>query len=92
MNSADGGVLRVSDNAMGMSYNELVNALRVGFPPKRHFGPLQIRHGNEDCVLLDRQQMDCLAQRNLARTVEHNVSVDVNKIASGDNDLSHFKV
>ena len=41
-----GGLLRVSDNAMGMSYLELSNALRVGFPPKNTSGRSKLWHGN----------------------------------------------
>ena len=50
------GLLRVSDNAMGMSYDELTNALKVGFPPEKHFRAVQVTvMGMKNCVVLDRQ-------------------------------------
>ena len=57
------GMLRVSDNAMGMSYDELTNALKVGFPPENTAGEVQVWHGLENRVVLDRQQMDRAHQK-----------------------------
>ncbi len=85
---ADGGLLRVSDSAMGMSYDELVNALRVGFPPKNTSGRSKYGMGMKtaSCWIGNKWTV---RTKKLGETVEHNISVDVNKIASGENDLSH---
>ncbi len=84
----NGGLLRVSDNAMGMSYDELTDALRVGFPPQNTSGRSKYGMGMKtaSCWLGNRWTV---RTKKLGETTEHVVSVDVDKIASGDNDLGH---
>ncbi len=84
-----GGLLRVSDNAMGMSYNELVNALRVGFPPENTSGRSKFGMGMKtaSCWIGNRWTV---RTKRLGETTEHHVSIDVDRIASGDNDLEYY--
>lgn len=88
-----GGIrlLRVSDNAMGMSYDELVNALRVGFPPQNTSGRSKYGMGMKTASCWIGNQWSVRTKR-LGETVEHCVSVDVEKIASGNNDLEYYTV
>ena len=86
-----GGLLRVSDNAMGMSYDELTNALRVGFPPAITSGRSKYGMGMKtaSCWI---GNWWTIRTKKLGETTEHRVTVDVNKIASGDNDLNYVAV
>ena len=85
------GLLRVSDNAMGMSYDELTNALKVGFPPENTSGRSKYGMGMKtaSCWIGNRWTV---RTKRLGETTERRVTVDVNKIAGGDNDLAHFAV
>ena len=85
------GLLRVSDNAMGMSYDELTNALKVGFPPENTSGRSKYGMGlkTASCWIGNTWTV---RTKKLGETTEHRVNVDVNKIASGDNDLAYFAV
>ena len=84
-------VLRVSDNAMGMSYEELENALRVGFPPENTSGRSKYGMGMKtaSCWIGNNWTV---RTKKLGDTQEHRVSVDVDKIADGDSDLSYEMV
>ena len=84
----NGGVLRVSDNSMGMSYQELTNALRVGFPPKNTAGRSKYGMGMKtaSCWIGNRWTV---RTKKLGETHEHLVTIDVNKIANGNNDLDY---
>ena len=86
-----GGFLRVSDNAMGMSYQELANALRVGFPPKNTSGRSKYGMGmkTSSCWIGNKWTV---RTKRLGETQEHQVTIDVDKIASGDNDLDHVSI
>ena len=85
------GLLRVSDNAMGMSYDELTNALKVGFPPENTSGRSKYGMGMKTASCWIGNTWTVRTKR-LGETTEHRVNVDVNKIASGDNDLAYFAV
>lgn len=87
----NGGLLRVSDNAMGMSYDELVDALKVGFPPKNTSGRSKYGMGMKtaSCWIGNKWTV---RTKKLGEVVEHNITVDVRSIAGGDSDLKHFSV
>ena len=85
------GLLRVSDNAMGMSYDELTNALKVGFTPENTSGRSKYGMGMKTASCWIGNTWTVRTKR-LGETTEHRVNVDVNKIASGDNDLAYFAV
>ncbi len=84
----DGGMLRVSDNAMGMSYNELTNALKVGFPPENTTGRSQFGMGMKTSACWI-GNIWTIRTKKLGETTEHKVTVDVNAIASGTGNLPH---
>ena len=83
------GLLRVSDNAMGMSYEELTNALKVGFPPANTSGRSKYGMGMKtaSCWI---GNLWTVRTKRLGETTEHTVTVDVDKVAAGDDDLQHY--
>ena len=85
----EGGLLRVSDNAMGMSYDELTNALKVGFPPENTSGRSKYGMGlkTASCWIGNKWTV---RTKKLSETTEHSVTIDVNRIARGNNDLEHY--
>ena len=87
----EAGLLRVSDNAMGMSYEELTNALKVGFPPENTSGRSKYGMGMKtaSCWIGNRWTV---RTKRLGETTEHRVTVDVDTIAGGDNDLKYLAV
>ena len=84
----NGGLLRVSDNSIGMSYQELASALRVGFPPKNTSGRSKYGMGMKtaSCWIGNKWTV---RTKKLGETQEHSVTIDVDKIANGDNNLGH---
>jgi hypothetical protein len=85
------GLLRITDNAMGMSYDELTTAMHVGLPPINTDG--RSRYG------LGMKMAACwygnnwkIVTKKLGETTEYTVTVDVEKAASGDGDLHESKV
>jgi len=85
------GLLRISDNAMGMSYDELVSAMHVGLPPVNANG--RSRYG------LGMKMAACwygnnwkIVTKKLSETTEYTVSVDVESAADGDDELRESKV
>ena len=82
------GLLRVSDNAMGMSYDELTNALKVGRPPEDTSGRSKYGMGMKTASCWIGNKWTVRTKR-LGETVEHHVTVDVDKVAQGDSDLSY---
>lgn len=82
------GLLRVSDNAMGMSHDELTRALRVGFPPDNTEGRSKYGMGMKtaSCWIGNTWSV---RTKKLGETSEHYVTIDVDKVAGGDNNLSH---
>ena len=86
-----GGLLRVSDNAMGMSYLELTNALKVGFPPENTTGRSKYGMGMKtaSCWIGNKWTV---RTKKLRETTEHSVTVDVDRIANGNNDLGYYAV
>ena len=87
--SANQGLLRVSDNAMGMSFNELSNALRVGIPPENTSGRSRYGMGMKTASCWIGNEWT-VRTKKLGTTTEHCVTIDVNRIASGDNNLDHY--
>ena len=85
------GLLRVSDNAMGMSYDDLTNSLRVGHPPENTSGRSKYGMGMKTASCWIGNSWTVRTKR-LGETTEHRVTVDVDRIAGGDNDLGYFAV
>ena len=84
----DADLLRISDNAMGMSSEELDYGLRVGARPAISSGRSQFGMGMKTAACWIG---DCWTVRTkrLGETVEHTVEVDVERVADGLNDLPH---
>lgn len=75
--------LRVTDNAMGMSQDELEKALQVGAPPLNASGRSQYGMGLKTaaCWFGDRWT---IRTKRLGETVERRVTVDVEAVAGGN--------
>lgn len=86
-----GGMLRVSDNAMGMSYDELTHALRVGFPPSNTSGRSQFGMGMKTSACWI-GNMWTIRTKKLGETTEYTVEINVDAIASGAGDLPHTEI
>lgn len=84
----DPEIFRISDNAMGMSFDELQAALTVALPPTRTDGRSKYGMGLKTaaCWLGNRWTV---RTKKLGETVEHRVEVDVTRIAAGNNDLPY---
>lgn len=82
----DSGLLRVTDNAMGMSYEELERAMRVGERPPNTKGRCRYGMGLKTAACWIGNSWTVRTKR-LGQTMEYQVSVDVNAVSSGDNDL-----
>lgn len=82
------GFLRIFDNAMGMSYEELERALHVAMPPKDTTGRSKYGMGlkTASCWI---GNWWTVRTKKLGESIEHTVTIDVNKIAGGIPDLSY---
>lgn len=82
---------RITDNAMGMSYDELQHALHVALPPTNTTGRSKYGMGLKTaaCWLGNEWRV---RTKKLGETTEHVVMVSVPKISAGDNQLPHQEV
>ena len=80
------GLLRVADNAMGMSYSELTNALKVGFPPENTTGRSQFGMGMKTSACWIGNTWT-IRTKKLGETSEYTVTVDVDDVAAGNGEL-----
>ncbi|HBB89950.1 MAG TPA: hypothetical protein DC047_20290 [Blastocatellia bacterium] len=87
----DGGFLRVSDNALGMSYEELERALHVALPPANTSGRSKYGMGLKTSACWIGNEWTVKTKR-LGETVEHSITVNVEKIASGENELPYTRI
>jgi hypothetical protein len=78
----DNDYLRVADNAMGMSLDELEHALHVARPPANTNGRSKYGMGMKTAACWIGNKWT-ITTKKLGETVEHSVTVDVNKVASG---------
>jgi len=80
--------LRISDNAMGMSYDDLILALRVGEPPADTSGRSKYGMGmkTSSCWIGNKWT---IRTKKLGETTEHTVSINVESVADGENELPH---
>ena len=87
----DDDLLRISDNAMGMSYEELDYGLRVGARPAISSGRSQFGMGMKTaaCWIGDHWTV---RTKSLGDTVENTVEVDVERVAGGMNDLPNTQI
>ncbi|HSH58495.1 MAG TPA: ATP-binding protein [Acidimicrobiales bacterium] len=80
------GLVRISDNAMGMGRAELTRALRVGLPPEDATGRSRYGLGMKMAACWYGNQWTVITKR-LGETEEVRVTVDVEEVASGNADL-----
>jgi len=87
----DGDLLRISDNAMGMSFDELEHAMHVGLRPANPIGRSKYGLGLKTaaCWLGNRCE---IRTKKLGEEEEHQIILDVPKIASGDGNLPYKKI
>lgn len=79
----DNGMLRISDNAMGMSLTELQNALRIANPPEDTSGRSEFGMGLKTSAswLGD---VWTVRTSKFGESLEYQITFDVERIASGD--------
>jgi hypothetical protein len=81
-------VFRVEDNAMGMSFNELTHALHLSEPPENTNGRSQFGMGMKTAASWLGNRWTIITKK-LGESREYTVEVDVDLIASGENDLQY---
>jgi hypothetical protein len=86
---ANNGILRVCDNAMGMSFDELERALHIGLPPENTNGRSKYGMGLKTSASWIGNSWT-VRTKKLGETVEHTVTVNVDDVSAGNNDL-HYK-
>lgn len=84
----DSGLLRISDNSIGMSYEELENALHVALPPKNTNGRSKYGMGMKTAACWIGNKWS-IRTKKLGETVEHLVKINVETIAAGNQDLHY---
>lgn len=84
----DAGFLRISDNAMGMSFDELAVAVRIGKPPANTSGRSQYGLGMKTAACwLGNEWM--IKTKKLNEEFEHSVTINVERVAAGDLNLNY---
>lgn len=85
------GLLRIADNAMGMNHDELTRAMHIGLPPESIDG--RSRYG------LGMKMAACwfgdswtIVTKKLGEPTEYTVSVDVERVASGEAELNESSI
>ena len=76
----DQGLLRISDNAMGMSYDDLKNALHIARRPDNTNGRSKYGMGLKTAACWIGNKWT-IKTKKLGETIEHSVTVDVDKVA-----------
>lgn len=84
------GLIRISDNSIGMSYSELQDALHVAKAPSITTGRSKYGMGLKTAACWF-GNLWTVRTKKLNETEEHFITVDVNKIANGDKKLDYVK-
>ena len=79
------GLLRVADNAMGMSSGDLEHALHIARPPANTAGRSKYGMGMKTAACWMGNKWT-ITTKKLGESVEHSVTVDVNKVAQKEPD------
>jgi len=85
------GFLRITDNALGMSYDDLQRALHVAHPPSNTSGRSKYGMGLKTGATWIGNHWT-VRTKKLGETTEHFVEIDVDAIASGKNELPYVRV
>ena len=80
----------VQDNAMGMSLSELTHALHLSEPPVNTSGRSQFGMGMKTAASWLRNQWE-IKTKKFGEPIEYTVTVDVDRIASGENYLDYVE-
>ena len=82
----DQNILRISDNAMGMSLSEIIRSVQIGMPPSDATGRHEFGMGMKTaaCWLGDKWT---IRTTKLGEATEYAIEFDVERVASGDTDL-----
>ena len=82
-------IIRITDNAMGMSDEELTEALHLANPPANTSGRSRYGLGMKTaaCWL---GNLWTVRTKKLGESKEHSITVDVDQIAAGNNDLNYI--
>ncbi len=88
--SEGNGLLRVSDNAMGMSYTDLERALRIAVPPINRSGRSRYGMGMKTASFWIGKKWS-IQTKKLGETEAHEVIVDVEKITSAHDLNLHYR-
>lgn len=75
------GVLRVSDNAMGMSYGDLERALHIAMPPANRLGRSRYGMGMKTAAFWIGKRWS-IQTKKLGETDAHEILIDLEKIVS----------
>lgn len=84
--SRDQGVLRISDNAMGMDEGELERALMIGRPPENTAGRNEFGMGMKTAACWFGDVWEVRTKKR-GEENEYRLTFDVNKVAAGDTAL-----
>ena len=87
---SNGGYLTIRDNAMGMSNNELENALRIGRPSDDRSGLSEFGMGLKTAACWFGNHWTVKTKR-LGDAEGHRISFDVEQVADGNYDLDHHR-
>lgn len=82
------GFLRIADNAMGMSFTEMEYALRIGQPPADTSGRSKYGLGLKMAACWFGETWG-IRTKKLGETVEHEITVHVEDIATGNNEVPY---
>jgi Histidine kinase-, DNA gyrase B-, and HSP90-like ATPase len=80
------GLIRISDNAMGMSRDDLARAMHIGLQPEYADGRSRYGLGMKMAACWFGQKWKVVTKK-LGDTTEYTVFIDVEKAAGGDDDL-----
>ena len=87
------GLLRVADNAMGMSHNELERSLHVARPPEKTDGRSKYGMGMKTAACWFGNKWT-IRTKKFGEQLEHSVAIDVNEVAKGEGhgvDYTHLR-
>jgi len=87
----DEGLLRVADNAKGMSHEELEYALHVGARPYDPSGRSKFGMGMKTAACWIGNEWS-VRTKKLGETTEHRVVIDVESVADGNNNLPYEEI
>ncbi|MBE2200907.1 MAG: ATP-binding protein [Anaerolinea sp.] len=85
---ASKNIFRVEDNAMGMSFEELTHALHLSKPPENTSGRSQFGMGMKTAASWLGNQWT-ITTKKLGDNRKYTVEIDVNRIASGKNEVQY---